>query len=105
MSTAVAIELVFREPLDDVDRRIREVAEWFDRQGEHSSGYHEVIAYLAMVKARQHWRLADMYAGMERRAAERQAKAAARLAAKQQPVQAVAIDPTTLLPHRYRHGL
>ncbi len=80
MSVALALELLIdgdgptetaiRQALDDLTRD--------GLLGEHTSGYHELIGNLAMIKMRQHWRLADTYRGIEAQAAARKARAAAR---------------------------
>ena len=67
----VTVRIVLDVQISDDDHSaaaesLRETLAWVRGLGEHCSDYHEVIAAVAMAKARQHWQLAQWYREMER---------------------------------------
>ena len=57
-----------------VERSLAEHIAWVNREGPYSIAYHEVMAHLALVAARDHWRQADLFRRLD---AERTARTAA----------------------------
>lgn len=62
----------------ETERSLREHIEWLNRLGPHSPEYHEVMAHLAVMAARLHWRDADRIRSLNRHREARAARARAR---------------------------
>lgn len=65
-----------------VERGIADGIAWLNRIGPHTAAWHEVVAHLALMAARDHWRQADLYRRLDEERAARQARLAARREAK-----------------------
>lgn len=80
---AVSIEIALHVTGDgDTEQSIRRHCT-FTKADEYTAEYHELIAHLAMVCARSHWRQADVYRRLAHERDERIARADARRAAKE----------------------
>jgi hypothetical protein len=82
MSVAIQLDLLISGP-GEFEDRMRGTVTWLQANlRETDPEYHELIANLAMVKARQHWREADRMRGYQQDRAARLAKRQARQDAK-----------------------